>query len=320
MLLLARETSHQFVGYQISQWSCYHIDDLDESNNSYLNATFYDLKSKSLSQLIGELKMNEFMQAITHQACSLIKDTKIQRTIERIQLFTHLYDQDEEFLKAFIKRLVKIQTFKEETYMTREIARNWLVKEVADLRQINEFSTLRKSCLSNIEAKLTPIVAFLLSRIDLYNNLDLIYDKTNRVSSQLWLAVFDDEELFKTSYEEMRSDDAQRKEFECKQWPSSARSEHLKAKLPFFWLLVNKLGDLCDIFFQSTNDRAIFLRTVPELFEATAHYKLFKQFASTSLNLFDSYINDFLLLKSDVRDHFQMEILKGLCDLDWLIQ
>ena len=62
--------------------------------------------------------MSEFMQAITHQACSLIKDTKIQRTIERIQLFTHLYDQDAEFLKAFVKRLVKIQTFKGYFYTT----------------------------------------------------------------------------------------------------------------------------------------------------------------------------------------------------------
>lgn len=202
--------------------------------------------------------------------------------------------------------------------MTKEIARNWLVKEVADLTQISECSTLRKSCFNYIESKLAPVVAFLLSKMDLYDNLNIIYNKLSSDNQtwlrQMWLSILVNEELFKLSYEDMRTDDAQRTEFECKQWSRQSRSQDLKPKLPFFWLVIDKINDLCHSFFESKafskEDKDVFLRTVPSLFEATPHHKIFSKYSSP--NILDAYINDFLLLNSEVHDQNQMDIIKGL--------
>lgn len=202
--------------------------------------------------------------------------------------------------------------------MTPEIAHSWLVKEVADLKQINEFSTLRKSCLNYVESKLTPMVAFLLSKMDLYCNMDLLTEQSRENSSwmnEMWLSALNDEEIFKLSYEDMRINDTQRKEFECKQWPSGVRSDQLRARLPFFWIVINKLGDLCDNFFKNANTtRDMFLRTVPGLFRAAAQFRVFNKFMSP--NVLDAYINDFLLVKSDLCNLVQMDIIKGILIVD----
>lgn len=73
--------------------------------------SFDQLKSKSLNELIKTFNLKSFMQTIAHESCSLIRDTKIERTIQRIEIFTHLCD-DDEFLSIFVARLIKIQTQK----------------------------------------------------------------------------------------------------------------------------------------------------------------------------------------------------------------
>lgn len=200
--------------------------------------------------------------------------------------------------------------------MTKDIARNWLIKEVADLRQISECSTLRKSCQNHIESKLTPLIAFILSKLDMYDNMDVIHDRRNWEARpwlrDMWLWALGDEEMFKLSYDDMRSDNTQRKEFECRQWPRE-RSDQMHARLPFFWLVVNKLDDLCGSFFRTqtlitSNIRPLFLRTVTSLFQTTAQFRLFDFYASA--NILDAYINDFLLLKTEIRSQKQMDFVR----------
>lgn len=105
---MARECSTQFVGFQISHWSCYHIDELDDLSGAYLPISLDKIKNKSLSELLGELDLCAFMQRIAHHSCSLIRDTKIERTIQRIELLISLCN-DDNFLKTFTTRLIKLQ-------------------------------------------------------------------------------------------------------------------------------------------------------------------------------------------------------------------
>ena len=50
LINLDRQRSKHFVGFQVSHWSCYHIDEID-SNVDYL-PSFQSLRGKSLSELI----------------------------------------------------------------------------------------------------------------------------------------------------------------------------------------------------------------------------------------------------------------------------
>lgn len=113
MLILARESSSRFVGYQVSHWSCYHIDDLDDMSATYLTASLHKLKDKPLGRLVDELaNFSKFMQTVVHQTCSMIRDTKIERTIQRIELVMRLCKQDHQFLSIFKTRLIQLQASK----------------------------------------------------------------------------------------------------------------------------------------------------------------------------------------------------------------
>lgn len=211
--------------------------------------------------------------------------------------------------------------------MRNDQASNWLVREVADLKQIGDHSTLQKSCLNYVESKMAPLVAYMLAKLDLYNNMDLLLlvqqqeeEEEEGVTGQLvvwlrdmWLWALQHAEFVKLAYDEMRSEDAQRKEFDCKQVMQSVR-------LPFVWIVINKLSDLCENFFRSSsrggivgaNDtsKAVFLRTVIGLFESTPHFE-YVSLCRSAADFLDLYISDFILLKGDLQNASQIKLIAG---------
>ena len=164
LINLDRQRSKHFVGFQVGHWSCYHIDEID-TNFDYL-PSFQSLKEKSLSDLIQDalvdlkqtkanhLNLNFLIKSLAPEACSLIDDTNLMRTIQRIELFIRLCDNFD-FLYAFSERLMSLQRQKENEQMTGDLAKNWLIKEAANSKNINEFATLKKSCKNYIQSKLS---------------------------------------------------------------------------------------------------------------------------------------------------------------------
>lgn len=355
---LTRENLKNFIGFQVGYWSCYHIDELDESND-YLPA-FNLLKGKSLSVLLREglenldkikttenqtdttIDLKVLMKKLAHQSCSLIKDTNITRTIYRIELFINLCN-DNEFLKVLTNRLFNLQTDKEAGYMTPELAKNWLTRDAADLRNVNQYSTLKRSCQNYFEAKLSPLLAYILSVVDLHSNLDLYTDlsdqknksDSNEWKNSLWLEVLKNYDICKLEYADMRKNgetDEELKQFYCKsdwfikKFNDKAFENSLKPTLPFFWILINNLSLFYRTFEESKHTSLRprskenvedFLEKIPALFESTNIYKLIhKIFENYNLDklskesFWDLYINDFILLKCEIKSYQDLEFIK----------
>ena len=303
-------------------WTCYHIDELDETSD-YL-PSFNVLKGQSLSHLLQQaldeeqtesnnrsvINLKRLFKKLIHHACSLIVDTNIGRTIYRIELFLKLCNHDE-FVRAVAHRLINLQAEKENDFMTMEIRKNWLIKEVADLRHINECSTLKRSCQNYIESKLAPLLAYLLSCIDLHSNLDILNEAIQVESgykwkAHIWLNVLNSADIYKISYANMRtrgSHDEELKSFYCKsdwlmrKFMSNNLHDKLRPCLPFFWILTNQLNELYQSFVESNlnfksslslleangmeqmraNLLSQYVHTIPGLFESTRIFRLVEQ-------------------------------------------
>jgi hypothetical protein len=343
---LSRENSKHFIGFQVSNWSCYHIDELDESFN-YL-PTIDKLKDISLGSLLENalqifntteainekehMNLKIFLERIAYQSCSLIVDTNIKRTIDRIALLIKLAENNDFFI-AFFERLIDLQKQKEVNF-----APPWLSKEAADLGTISEYSTLRKSCQHYIESKLSPLIAFILSKIDLYSNLDIYLDSLETKTewkSDLWLNIFKNTSFFKLNYAEMKVNNVELKEFQCKSdWNKLKFGQDIdknflfKPCIPFFWILVDQLNQ----FWLNFNQRGFskiksdsligykyqnFIKTIPNLFESTIIYEVLNSTFSSdkvdkNIDFLDLYIVDFVLCNTQVSNREELYIIKKI--------
>lgn len=301
---LPKENVRSFIGFQLGFWSCYHIDEIDEPENDLPD--FTKLKGTSLSTLLLEalqleqdeseqdeiksnmkgLDLSVLLKKLAHIACSKLQDTNLTRTISRIQLFIKLCDY-KPFVWTLTDRLCDLQYEKESEYMGgRNKAKNWLIDEAASLGQMNQYATLRKSCQNYFSTRLSPLIGYLLSFVDLYSNLDILHHSLKPGSQEewkrdLWLQLFSDKynrsslfrfiliylytsrDLCKLNYASMRMESKGRetgemKIFECKselvhktQSDELDNSKKLVARLPFFWLLIDHLNNLYQNFIES---------------------------------------------------------------------
>jgi hypothetical protein len=217
--------------FKKGNWSCYHLDELESSEFDLIGGTgqiIADLKNRSLSDLLtSSLKhlreqianptttttstttgfnLANLFKLLAQSSCSLIVDSTLTRTIKRIDIFIRLCSHAE-FIATMTERLIRLQMEKEQNYIGNDLVFNWLSKEVANLTRINQFATLRRACASYLEAKLSPLLGFLLSQVDAYANLDTLSEAI-RVGDewkvQLWLRTLKDESLCKLSYGDMR--------------------------------------------------------------------------------------------------------------------
>jgi hypothetical protein len=252
-------------------------------------------------------------------------------------MFLKLCD-DENFFKAICSCLIKLQREKEQNNMSEDMAKNWLIKEAASLKSINQNYTLKKSCKNYIETKLSPLLGFLISKIDLYSNLDIYYNavQNNEIKwrSDLWLEILSNEDLFKISYMDMRTKDSDSNETELTVFACNSKlneeNQTLSQNLPFFWILVQQLNDLVENFNYSysltqsnlnnsdpsdESDAKIstFMKTIPKFFEGTANFKVVTPtFIKKSTEILDLYISDFILYNCDVKTEKEVKIIARL--------
>ncbi len=261
LINLPREYSKRFIGLQICYWSCYHLDEIE--NESNVIPEFKYFKNKSLSELIepDETNMDPklILNHLTHQACSLIKDTNLERTIKRIEVFTKLCSKNKEFAVVILHRLVYLLNMKESEYGAG-LASKWLFREAVNLNSIKNYSSFRHACFNYFESKLCPLLAYLLSFLDKYSNLDIILTHSNDWTSTLWLDLLKNTDICYLNYSDMRVDNKEMKEFECQSdWIIKSSQEindenkRFKPKFPFFWIFIDQMNKLYDNFINDNN-------------------------------------------------------------------
>lgn len=216
--------------------------------------------------------------------------------------------------------------------MSREYQKNWLIKEVADLKNIYEHSSMKRSCQSFFEAKLSPLLAHILSYIDNYSNLDILYEAINKPEPNwikgMWFRILNNVNACKMSYSSLRTkgeNSTELKEFFCKSDVSIRNSKSKESSiktapcLPFSWLLIEIIDSLYKNFKESNllslkvstqvSDLKQYVKTIPVLLKKTSIYilisEVFKEYEmelkNSGIDFFDLYLNDFLLIKSDVK-------------------
>lgn len=134
LINLPKENVEKFVGFQFSHWSCYHLDEIEDNPPDL--PVFERMPNRILSQLLADslddvdqqmssmdldgmnratssLNMSFLMKKLAHNACSLITDVNLARTINRIDVFIQLCD-DATFVQVLGKRLTQLQRDKEE--------------------------------------------------------------------------------------------------------------------------------------------------------------------------------------------------------------
>jgi len=247
-----------------------------------------------------------------------------------------------------MRRLTNLQVEKEKTIMSKEQTENWLIKEVADLRNIQHYSSMKRSCQNYFESKLSPLLAYLLAYVDYFSNLDILAEAQNNPDEQswikeLWLKIFNDFNICKMSYSSLRTNSnhsEERKQFSCKSYLMKKRFDAQNAdtklvpNVPFSWHLINQLSDLHSSFMESrnaaftfsnnatmpTSSLTTYLNTVPGQFTKTRIYLLISEVLSTHQKksplikncgqaFLDLYINDFVLLKCQIRTKKDLEIV-----------
>jgi hypothetical protein len=205
-------------GFQVTYWSCYHVDDIDECTADI--PSFVQLKNKSLSQILHDslntdiasveqssksiVDLNLLLNKCAYMSCSMINDTSLMRTIDRIRIYLHLIRNCAQFREILIKYLIDLQVQKEVLYTTT--SNNWFVKEVANLNNIKKYLTLRNACKNYIESKLSPIIGYILAQIDSFFNLDILSEEVSNKSTwklALWLNVFKNPSIMKLNYDNL---------------------------------------------------------------------------------------------------------------------
>jgi len=342
LINVPKEHVAKFIGFQLSHWSCYHLDEVDQTPADL--PAFDHLRNTALSQLLSDslattrtnnnLDMGILLKKLAHSACSLIKDTNLARTISRIDVFLRLCD-DPEFVAGIGSRLIRLQAAKEADYMANN-GLDWLVKEAASSRMINEYSTLRRSCQFYLQSRLSPLLAFILSVIDQYSNLETL---AGVVASQgtvrdLWLSILGDEEVCRIEYADMRSGSAELTEFKCQSDLLLAgvelnrfleEAKTLRPRLPFFWLIIEQLNCLDKNLMIQRRDMAAgeYVKSVSQFFEESCIFRVVMRAVRESCGdggaaddfvefVSEAYTEDFVLKKCSIKSRRDLEVITAV--------
>ena len=346
LINVPKENVEKFIGFQLSHWSCYHVDEIEDQPLDL--PSFESLKNKSLSSLLKEamseeqttscLNLSILFKKLAHISCSLITDTNLARTISRINIFLQLCD-NQKFVTTLAKRLITLQEAKEElNYRSNE----WLAKDAASVKNINEYSTLRQSCQFYFETKLSPLLAFVLSCIDQYANLESYASyvakeqgKIEAWKSSLWLRILENNEICRLEYSEMRVGDEENFElnrFDCKSDLSvkidlseyGNKSKVIKPRLPFFWVIIEQLNNLYTNHLESLPseskdnlDVLACIKSVSGFLETSGIFTLLKNsMIDHKIDLLNNeefisdYISDFLIKNCALNSPRDLDVIK----------
>ncbi len=244
------------TGFQTNKWLCYHIDDLQD-NFSIGNLLNY--KDKSLGDLFSQavttsslenVTLMSILRSIVYIACSKINDytsskNNNSRSIRRIEiLITLLSNKQNAFCSILLKNIAKLQIEREHLLSTNELSKLWLFNEAAKLTNVIKYGTLKNSCINYIENRLSHLFSGMIALVDTYNNLDLLDESNDKWLAEIWIEMFNNEQIINFEYEKyfLQSNNKEKHEFICVSKELNIKG--LKLKLPFSWIIKQYLDEL----------------------------------------------------------------------------
>ena len=326
-------------GFQTAKWFCYHIDDLLD-NLSIGN--LLDFQDKSLSSLFAEAvqETNEtrkysptlvnLLKAVIFVSCSKINDGVKQvkstgdlqqsRPIKRIELLLKLLNGSDKFHAILLNQIARLQHEREQALSNDVLSRSWLFKEAAKLSNVIKYGTLKNSCISYIENRMSHLLSGTIAFIDTNHNLDLLQETNKKWVVDYWLDMFNDQVITNLNYTKyfMQTNGKEKSEFMCQS--DLSRCEGIRPKLPFSWLIKQILDKLSQLKIKEiedyfTNEQRLNTRSidsdenqqylVDQLQNAFSESHLYKKLdrflqsidnAQSKADFFSYYLNDLIVL------------------------
>ncbi|KAK3715936.1 hypothetical protein QZH41_016501 [Actinostola sp. cb2023] len=253
-----------FVGFQGQRWESVHIDEL--FTPSLYVPSLESIKDQSLSDLFeasidmcfkdGQeqvLDAVDVLRQCVQAAARRINDDQytVARATKRIVILlellgkemneTHAHDINS-FPHALIRRVHELLKERDDNW-TKESGTKWSTSEALELSDLQESGTYRKALWRKIQNAIVPILSELIAFIDKDGNLELLQRTNPAWLTDLWLQIFQDNQLTQLHYESFMTGDVVIRSHVPV--TSSGRDSHMfHCRLPFSWLLKEKVDSM----------------------------------------------------------------------------
>ena len=173
----------------------------------------------------------------------------INRSIQRIEILLNLLSSNKVFANILLDHIAKLQHDRENVLSSPNLAKSWIFNEVSKLSNVIKYGTLKSSCRNYMETRLSHLFAGLISFCDINNNFDTLVNASKPWISNLWLQMFNDEQLVYINYSKhylQTKNLKEKNEFICLSYPNLVQNNaaKLSLKLPFSWIIKENLDNL----------------------------------------------------------------------------
>ncbi|XP_062574164.1 E3 ubiquitin-protein ligase rnf213-alpha-like [Saccostrea cucullata] len=264
-----------------------------------------------------KLKFIELLKSSLQVSLTLVRDQdddkKDQaggenRHKERLNI-VHSHLLNDEFFFGICKILKTLLKEKEESMSEDEI-RSWITSEASSRQYIYRVGTFRKSLIQCIEDQIIPILAGIISHIDVNNNLSILkHQEKSSWKVKLFLQILLEQKAVGISYRSLKKA-FKETPFENNKPEVSVkrlgyRGKKFQAKLPFSWLLFEIINKVLRM--SSTMKSVGIIDNCARILE---EYPLVRNFLTCDLpeTCIGDYINDFVFMVYPVqsKDEFRV--------------
>uniref|UniRef100_A0A1X7TWB5 RZ-type domain-containing protein n=1 Tax=Amphimedon queenslandica TaxID=400682 RepID=A0A1X7TWB5_AMPQE len=154
---------------------------------------------------------------------------------------------DDTFYGGLVKHIKKLLEEGEEHLLNKE----WVLNEAMSGKKLQSGGTFQNVLTRKLDEVIVPIFTAILSFIDQYSNLSLIYESSEYVK-KLWLLIFSNEGLVQFSYQNFmmgKGIDAG-----YKKGQALASDDEFSCQFPFFWLVKECIETTWEAFKSSSGE------------------------------------------------------------------
>ncbi|XP_065678763.1 E3 ubiquitin-protein ligase rnf213-alpha isoform X3 [Hydra vulgaris] len=179
----------------VSFWECCHIDELRSSNLPYL-IKYYgkslkeiisldDLKPKMIQLILGCVQM-------TIRRLSEMKQMTVEEISQRIDILTNLLTSKPDDIRYMfittVLELIETGLAAEESKWHPDYVTNWIQNEAIEQKYQPSYGTFKHALFCYLEDRIVPVFTSIVSSIDRYHNLEILYNEPEY--TKLWLELF----------------------------------------------------------------------------------------------------------------------------------
>ena len=306
MIQVPKIAGGAIAGFQVANWRCHHIDDLQDNLSI---GSLIQCQNKSLGELFLSSELNldllALLKSVIYSACAKIVDhPSSTRSVKRLSLLVSLISKNQHnFPERLIKRAAQLQHDRETFLSSPEHSRSWFLNEASKLTNVVRHGTLKNSCIHYIETRLGHLIAGLISILDTNQNLDILVNSDKKWVLDLWAKFFDDQKFLNLDYSKqfVQANQKDKTEFICiSQFVGSS------PKVPFSWMIKETLDELTRLKISDIdmieNNRVLLQQVVNAFKESYIYKALSESLRSESIIEFTQfYLSDFLLLSTKGR-------------------